>query len=312
MKRPRSRVLDFAVYVAVRLVVAVCQALPVEQGYRLADALARLAYRVDRRHRRVALENLRHAFGDAYTEAQRDRIVRDVYRHFCRVVVEMLHIPRKLHLTNWRERVTLTGHAPVLDRLLDGGPVILVTGHFGNWEMAGYLFGVFGFPPTSVARPLDNPYLDRFLNDFRARTGQTLIWKKGGADPMLGVLERGGVLSVLADQDAGPRGLFVEFFGRPASTHKAIALLAARHGVPIAVGGARRVGDGFRYEVICEELIEPGDWAGQGDEVRWITQRFTAALERLVRRAPEQYLWLHRRWKHQPAAPARSARSEAA
>jgi KDO2-lipid IV(A) lauroyltransferase len=178
----------------------------------------------------------------------------------------------------------------------------MLTGHFGNWEMAGYLFGVFGFPPNSVARTLDNPYLDRYLRAFRERTGQMLIPKTGGYDQMLDVLRRGGVLSFLADQDAGQNGLYVEFFGRPASTHKAIALLALEHRAPVFVGYARRVGPGFRYEVGCADIIEPGDFHGDADDVRRLTQRYTAALERVVRRDPDQYLWLHRRWKHQPKA----------
>ena len=191
--------------------------------------LAAVLYRVDARHRKIGLENLRLAFGDRYTEAERDQIVRGVYRHFCMMLMEILHIPRKLHPTTWRERITLVGEDLAVDRLLKGGPIIMLSGHFGNWEMAGYLFGVFGFPPHSVARALDNPYLDRFLRRFRERSGQRMIPKKGGYDQMLAVLRDGGVLSFLADQDAGERGMFVEFFGRPASTHKAIALLALEH-----------------------------------------------------------------------------------
>jgi KDO2-lipid IV(A) lauroyltransferase len=168
--------------------------------------------------------------------------------------------------------------------------------------MAGYLFGVFGFPPNSVARALDNPYLDRFLRSFRERTGQKLIPKTGGFDQMEEVLKSGGVLSFLADQDAGQRGLYVDFFGRPASTHKAIALLALEYEAPVVVGYARRIGPGFRYEVGCTELIEPDVWTGTADDVRLLTQRFTTALEQVIRRNPEQYLWLHRRWKHQPKA----------
>lgn len=312
MKRPRSKAADYLVYLAVRLLVGLCQALSVERSYRFADALAALIYRVNRRHRQIAMENLRLAFGDRYSEAEREQIVRGVYRHFLRMVMEMLHIPRKLHLTSWRQRITLSGHEAVLDRLLDGGPVIMVSGHFGNWEMAGYLFGVFGFPSYSVARALDNPYLDRFLGKFRERTGQKLIPKKDGFDQMEQVLRDGGLLSFLADQDAGQRGLFVEFFGRPASTHKAIALLAIEHQAPIIVGGALRIGPGFRYEVVCEDLIEPADWANQSDEVTWITQRFTSGLERMIRRDPSQYLWLHRRWKHQPRPRGRRAQARAA
>lgn len=311
-KRARNRAADYAIYLALRLLVAGCQALPVRAGYALADGLALILYRLDRRHRAIAHENLKHAFGTAYDDRQRDGMVRGVYRHFCRMIIEMLHIPRALRLETYRRYVTLTGHAPVLDRLLDGGPMILLSGHFGNWEMAGYLFGVFGFPPCSVIRPIDNPYIDRYLREFREQTGQRLITKKGGGDEMVEVLEQGGVLSVLADQDAGQKGLFVDYFGRPASTHKALALLSLQHNAPIVVGGARRVGDDFHYEVVCEELIDPKDWSDHADPVRAITQQFTSALERMVRRDPEQYLWLHRRWKHQPKPRVKATPAEAA
>jgi len=300
MARPRRRSVDFLVYLLVRLVVGLAQMMTVEQSYALARLLARVLYRVDARHRKVGMDNLKSAFGDLYTEAQRDRIVRGVYEHFCMVLMEILHIPRKLHPTTWRDRIHLVGHEPVLDRLISGGPLILLTGHFGNWEMAGYLFGVFGFPPNSVARTLDNPYLDEFLRRFRERTGQKMIPKNGGYDQMLEVLRGGGILSFLADQDAGQRGLFVDFFGRPASTHKAIALLAIEHRAPVVVGYARRVGPGFRYEVGCDAVIEPDEWTGTADDARLLTQRYTSALEKFIRKSPEQYLWLHRRWKHQP------------
>ena len=300
MKRRRHLALDYLAYLGVRLVVCIAQALSIEQSYAFARLLAAVLYRVDARHRKVGLENLRLAFGDRFTEAERDRIVRGVYLHFCTMMMEMVHIPRKLFLTTWRGRVRLVGHEPILDRFLKGGPLILLSGHFGNWEMAGYLFGLFGFPPHSIYRPLDNPYLDRFLRDFRGRTGQRLIPKTGGSSQMIDVLDSGGILGFLADQDAGQRGLFVEFFGRPASTHKAIALLAIEHRAPVVVGYARRVGPGFHYEVGCADLIDPDELTGTADDARLITQRFTTALEKVIRLDPEQYLWLHRRWKHQP------------
>src|SRR5690348_10511539 len=127
-----------------------------------------------------------------------------------------------------------------------------------------------------------------------------MIPKSGGYEQMLEVLGRGGVLSFLADQDAGQRGMYVEFFGRPASTHKAIALLAIEHKAPIVVGYARRIGPGFLYEVGCPAMIDPATLSGTADDARELTQRYTAALENVIRQSPEQYLWLHRRWKHQP------------
>jgi Kdo2-lipid IVA lauroyltransferase/acyltransferase len=309
---PRHKVrrpwLDYLVYLFVRLVVAFAQMLSIEQSYALGGFAAWVIYWVDARHRKVGCENLALAFGDRFTPADRDRIVREVYRHFCCVLMEILHTPRKMHLTNYRDYVELAGHIPVLDQLMTGGrPMIFLTGHYGNWELAGYVFGLFGFPTVSVARTLDNPYLDRYLRSFRERTGQSLIPKTGGFDQMVEVLRDGRVLCFLADQDAGQRGLYVEYFGRPASTHKAIALLAIEHRAPVVVGVARRIGPGFRYEIRCADIIDPTDLTGTADDVPLLTQRFTSALERLVRQDPTQYLWLHRRWKHQPKArPARN------
>lgn len=300
MKKRRVAVLDYSVYLIVRLIVCLMQSLSIERSYALARVLARIAYRLDARHRKVADQNLILAYGAELDAAGRDRIIKGVYEHFFMVLMEILHIPRKLRPTTWRKYVTLVNYEPVLNGLLDGGPMIMLTGHFGNWEMAGYLFGAFGFPTDSVARALDNPYLDRFLRSFRERTGQRLIPKKGGYDDMLRVLREGGVLSFLADQDAGQNGMYVDFFGRPASTHKAIALLAIEHEAPIVVGYARRVGDRFHYEVGCELVARPDELTGTAADAQLLTQRFTSAIERIVRRDPEQYLWLHRRWKHQP------------
>ena len=291
-KRPRNRAVDYAVYLAVRLIVCLAQAISIERAYVLADALAGLTYRVDRRHRSVAMQNLEAAYGDRLDEADRDRIVREVYRHILRMLMEMLHLPRVLHLTTWRRYIRLSGHAAAIERLVRGGPMILLSGHYGNWEMAGYLFGAIGYPPNSVARALDNPHLERFLRAFRERTGQRMIAKKGGSDAMVAVLEGGGLLSMLGDQDAGPRGQFVEFFGRPASTFKAIALLSHEFNAPIVVGCARRISRMFRYEVEVEDLIEPDPDCTDPDSLWKITQRYTTALERMVRRDPTQYFWL--------------------
>src|ERR1700730_4697989 len=131
--RRRRPVLDYLAYLAVRVVVCLGQMMSVEQSYSFARGLAAILYRVDRRHRKVAIDNLVHAFGDQYDDAGRDAIVRGVYRHFCMMLMEILHIPRKLHPTTWRERITLVGEDRVLNCLIDGGPIIMLTGHFGNW-----------------------------------------------------------------------------------------------------------------------------------------------------------------------------------
>jgi KDO2-lipid IV(A) lauroyltransferase len=178
----------------------------------------------------------------------------------------------------------------------------MVTGHFGNWEMGGYVLGLLGFHTYAIARRLDNPHLDHFLNGFRERQGQTILDKNDDYDQMVQVLAAGGILATLGDQDAGPRGLFVDFFGRPASTHKAVALFALQYQVPMLVIGVPRRDGWLRYENVVADVILPEDYANLPDAVRGMTQRFTTALEGLARRSPEQYFWLHRRWKHPPPA----------
>jgi KDO2-lipid IV(A) lauroyltransferase len=299
MSRKRSRLADVAVYLVVRVVVCLVQILSYEMSLRLAGVLAWLAYQVDRRHRLVADDNLRHAF-PGLDARQRDTLVRGVYRHCCTMLMVMMNVPRKLHPSNWRQHIDMPAAGLLCDRALSGRPLLMVTGHFGNWELGGYVLGLLGFRTFAIARRLDNPYLERFLARFRRKTGQTLLDKSGDFERIEGVLAGGGILGTLADQDAGQRGLYVDFFGRPASTHKAVALLALEHNVPLVVTGVPRVGEPMRYRVEVEDVIFPEEYAGQSDAVRAITQRFTQALERLVRRHPEQYFWLHRRWKHQP------------
>jgi KDO2-lipid IV(A) lauroyltransferase len=294
----RSAVADYLVYFAVRILVCVLQALSIRAASAIARFLAWGAYHVDKRHRLVAQENLAKAFPGKYSHAEIDRIVRGVYRHFCTVLIEIVQIPRKLHVHNWRQHCRLVAGDGVIDAMLSGRPLLLVTGHYGNGEMAGYVLGLVGFRTHAIARPLDNPYLDDFLRTFRERTGQKLLAKRGDFDKIEQVLDQGGVIATLADQDAGQRGLFVDFFGRPASTHKAMALMALEHHVPMIVVGAPKLGD--RYHITPADIILPEDYENAPDAVRAITQRLTTDLENLVRMAPEQYFWVHRRWKHQP------------
>ena len=201
---------------------------------------------------KVGLENLKHGVRRPISRpAERDQIVRGVYRHFCMMLMEILHMPRKLHLTNWRDHIELVGTVAPAGPVHEREPAAdLLDRPLRQLGDGGYVFGMFGFPTVSVARTLDNPYLERYLRSFRERTGQKLIPKTGGFDQMVDVLRNSRALSFLADQDAGQRGLFVDFFGRPASTHKAIALLAIEHQAPVVVGVARRIGPGFRYEIL--------------------------------------------------------------
>jgi KDO2-lipid IV(A) lauroyltransferase len=300
MSKPRSRALDYLVYLIVRMVICVIQMMTYRAARGVSNHLAWLAYHLDRRHRQVAADNLRLALPEMQDGRQRDAVVRAVYRHFFLLLVEIVQVPRKLHATNWRRHLDLAGGRELVDGLLSDRPLLLVTGHFGNWELGGYVLGLLGFTTYAIARTLDNPYLDDFLRGFRERTGQKVLAKNDDFANIQTVLASGGVLATLADQDAGARGPFVDFFGRPASTHKAVALLALEYNVPLVVIGTPRVGEPMKYQVVAEEVIRPEEYAGKPDAVRAMTQRFTTALERIVRRFPEQYFWLHRRWKHQP------------
>jgi KDO2-lipid IV(A) lauroyltransferase len=300
MSRPRSPAVDYAVYLAVRWFVCVIQGVSLETAVAWSRALAWLVERLDRRHRLAALENLRHAFGDRYSDSQRARMVSAVYRHFCLLLIEIIHLPRRLHLRNWRSYVELKNGRTLVDRVLSDKAVLIVTGHFGNWEMGGYVLGLLGVKSYAVARPLDNPYLDDFLRNFRERTGQKLLAKRGDFEQMQAIMNTGGILATLGDQDAGQRGLFVDFFGRPASTHKVMALLALQFQVPILVMVARNLGEPMHYQASVVEEIAPEDYENHPQAVRAITQRLTKALEDAIRETPEQYFWLHRRWKHEP------------
>lgn len=308
MAKPRKPLVDFTVYIAVRAVVCVLQAVPLRAALGFGRVLALLAYRVDRRHREVARDNLRQAFPERCADpAACDRLVRACYTHFCTMVIELAVISRRMHLHNWLSFATPTYFERIVRAVLGNRPVMLVTPHFGNWEVAGYVTGVVGLTTYAIARDLDNPHLDRFLKRFRQKTGQTILSKEGDYDRITGVLKAGGIVGTLGDQDAGPKGLFVDFFGRPASTHKAVALLALEHDAVMLVVGVPRIGTPMKFGIETEEVIDPRDYAGRPDAVKAITERFTQAFERLVRRHPEQYFWLHRRWKHQP--PVRKPRS---
>ncbi|MBY0521764.1 MAG: lysophospholipid acyltransferase family protein [Gemmataceae bacterium] len=311
MSKQRSRITDYIVYLVVRLVACFIQALSPDLAATAARGLAWLAYRIDRRHRLVAHDNLRHAFPEIARPEERDRLVRSVYLHFCTLLMDILLTPRRLHAHNWRRHVELPHVRAMVEAILSPRPVLIVTGHFGNWEMGGYAMGLLGFRTAAIARRLDNPYLDDFLRRrFREGTGQTILDKNDDYERIQAVLAEGGLLATLGDQDAGQRGLFVDFFGRPASTHKAVVLLAREYQAVMLVIGVRRIGSPMCYEVVVEDVIYPEQYEDKPQAVREMTQRFTSALERLIRRNPEQYFWLHRRWKHEP--PKRKSKSAAA
>jgi KDO2-lipid IV(A) lauroyltransferase len=291
--------LDYAVYVVVRVLICVVQAMRLETGASLAGWLAWLAADVLRIRRKLVEENLRQAFPELTPEARR-RLIRRMWDHLFLMVLEIAHAPRKIHETNWRHYVSLMNKDWIVRGMLDDRPFILVTGHLGNFELGGVILGILGFPSYTVARTLDNPYLDRFVNQFRGSSGQYIIPKKGGYDQIEAVMARNGAITLLADQHAGKKGCWVDFFGRPASTHKAIALLAFQYDAPMAVCASTRDGRLLHFRLAGTHLADPRTLEPSRANVRDMTQWFTACLEELIREAPEQYWWLHRRWRQPP------------
>ncbi len=291
-----NRVLDYLAYVVVRILICVVQATRIETGQAVAGWLAWLFHDVIRLRGQVIDENLAHAMPDL-SAAARARLARRMWEHLFLLVLEVAHAPRKIHETNWRQYLRLRDVAPLLRAMISGRPVIIVTAHFGNFELGGYGLGILGFPTYSVARPLDNHYLDRFLNRFRGGTGQHLISKNGGSVEIQRVLSQGGTLAFLADQYAGEKGCWVDFFGRPASAYKAIALLALEYDAPLAVCLSPRRDGPMRFEMILEAITDPRDAGDEVSTLGQLTQWYTQQLEAGIRRHPDQYWWLHRRWK---------------
>jgi KDO2-lipid IV(A) lauroyltransferase len=299
----------FSVYLAVRLFICLLQAVRIETCQRIARGLAWLMTRVIGFRANLIDENLHHAFPHMSAE-HRAKTARQMWEHLFLMVAEIAHFPRKVHDTNWRDYITFKNESWMMRELFRHRPRVFVSGHYGNFELAGYTLGLFGYPTFTVARPLDNPYLDRFVNHFRALKGQYILAKRGSAQEAAELLEGRGTLGVLADQHAGPKGCWVNFFGRPASTHKAIAVFALTNDAPLMVGYARRLGRPLKYEMGLEALVEPANMDPALKEVKALTQWFTGVLETIVRRAPEQYWWVHRRWRDN--RPARKQRNAAA
>lgn len=292
-------------YVLFRLAACVIEVLSVRQTVTLARGVAWLMVHVAPRRKsryHVAAENIRTALGEHLTDQEVQVWIYRMWVHLIRLVVETIQLPRKLSLRNCRESIVFRDRQEVVRQLCGDRPVFFLGGHFGSWELSVATFGMFGFPMGVVARELDNPYLNEWFQKSREQTGHKLYLKQGGFDGMVELVQAGGHMALLIDQDAGRRGVFVDFFGKPASTFKSIALMALEYKAILVVGYGVRLPDDpleapwARFEIGCEEIIDTTTIVAR-DEVREITERFTRALERSILRAPEQYFWVHRRWK---------------
>ncbi len=296
----RTGVGAWVVYAAVRSVFAIMQVFPMDWNLRTARLLARVWVWLTPRHRDLAIKNISESLGDELTPAQVQRMAHRCLENWAMFAVEVICLSRLVNSFTWNRYIRLVDFEEVLRLMISGRGVILVTGHYGPFELVGQLIAALGFDIVAVMRPLDNDRLNRFLVESRRMNGLSLLDKKGATGQAERVVTEGSLLGVIGDQDAGRKGIFVDFFGRPASTYKSIGLLAMQTGAPIVIGYGRRLGKVAKYEIGVQRIIHKEEWEGQEDPLRWISEAYTKAIEDFVRVEPSQYLWIHRRWKSRP------------
>ena len=297
---------DFLVYGMVRLLVAVIQTLPLDMGDTVCRGLAWLVSGPLKIRQNVTEENLQRIFPDADAES-RQRLAFAMWHHLALMVCEVAWAQRRLHRTNWSEHVRFRGNRTMLRHMLSDRPLLTVTGHFGNFEIAGYLSGLMGISTLTIARQLDNSFVHRWVERFRGAYGQHMVDKEGCAPRVEQHLQEGGILALLADQHAGPKGCWVNFLGVPASCHKALALFSLGSQAPMLVLATRRVdGKPMQFEYYCTGEADPlDDREGVCESVTTLTTWYNDRLAVAIDEAVEQYWWLHRRWRPPPERIAR-------
>jgi Kdo2-lipid IVA lauroyltransferase/acyltransferase len=284
-------------YAAVRALRGVLRLLP-HRVVRWCGAAAGLCfYLVDRRHRRVAFTNLRQSF-PARAPAELRGVAREMFRHFGRLLFEMLKFST-LSPAAMLRRVEFEGEDRARLAYAQGRGVLFFTGHFGFWELHAIVHGLQLQPIGVLARALDNPHLNTLLEEVRGRTGNSVIYRQGAVRRILKTLAAGQGVAMLIDQHMhSADAIWVDFFQRPAATTSTLAALALRTGAPVVPVFALPIGGG-RYRMIYEHAVEPPA-ADAPDAIREFTQRCTDVLEMYVRRRPELWLWMHRRWRDAP------------
>jgi KDO2-lipid IV(A) lauroyltransferase len=234
-----------------------------------------------------------------------------MWEHLLLMVCEVAQLQRKIHETNWRKFVTIPNKREWILTVGRPGPKVCVTGHFGNFEALGHVSNFWGFRTYTVARTLDNPYLDRLVARFRESMGQKILPKADSAGQADEVLQTGGILALLGDQHAGRKGCVVDFLGRPASCHKALALFALLSKAPLLVATCTRTAGPLRFTMQMDAIVDPTANSDEYASVEDLTQWYNDVLSRRIRELPEQYWWLHDRWK-ETTAPKRRKRKPAA
>ncbi|MGI8970177.1 MAG: lysophospholipid acyltransferase family protein [Dehalococcoidia bacterium] len=267
----------------------------------LSAALGTVCYAALPHLQRVARANLRRAFPELAPE-EIERLVRRCFQHQALTLIEFLQ------MADWdgaeiERRVQEKGLAHLEAAFSVGRGVILISAHYGNWELAAARIVRAGYAVNVVARDADDAETNALLHGIRHAAGYQVIPRQNAARGVLACLRRNEVVVILMDQNTTQGEVYVDFFGHPAATTPGPAVLARRTGAPLVPGFIRRLGDG----TYIGELLEPLEWEATDDperDVQEITQRLTATIEAWIREEPEQWLWVHNRWKHQGARTA--------
>jgi KDO2-lipid IV(A) lauroyltransferase len=293
--RPRQ-LLDFCL-----LYLLLLLARPLPRGFLLAvgRGIGTIVWKVVGFRRQVVLDNLRHAFGREMNEKELKVLAHSFYRNLGMTLMEFLSFPR-LKKDDFFDLVEIRNMEHFTRTVAEGGGALLVSGHFGNWEMMGARIAAEGQKVSFIVKEQTNSRVDRIQNDIRHRAGIGTI-RSGGASlrEMIRALRRKELIGLVGDQDAGPEGYFTEFLGRQASVFQGTAYFAWKLKVPIITGFIFRQPDGRHVVEVDPPFSADPDWDEETAVAR-LTEIHVGRLEAAIRKAPEQYFWLHRRWKTRP------------
>lgn len=297
-KKPVSPVRAWVEYAGIRTVLAGLRALSLERSSALMARVVGAGVLVSPRLRRVGLDNLQRAFPER-DPAWCHEVLRGSFRSLGRLAAEVAWFD-ELRPGNVHERVGFV--SPESERhwraCVTGGAHVIATGHFGNWELFAQAQGLMGYPIHIVHRPLKNPRLDDLLNDLRSRAGTDVIYKHAAAREILRLLRGDDLVAIPIDQHAiGTQGIPVPFFGRPASTTVGPARLAQLTRTPISVAVLVRRGDSIHHDILLNPPIDPPPPGKSEGLLRDVMTRVNHEFEQIVRAHPDQWLWMHRRWR---------------
>jgi len=292
------RLRDLLLYYLVRVVTCLLRLLPRRPAIAIMRGVGRLLFFTATRMRQKTIRHLTMAYGHEKEPAEINRLARQVFRHFSTVLADMLRLPKLLD-QGIDQLLHAQGAEHIARAMQDGRGVILLTGHFGNWEILGAWASAIGVPIKVVGKELFNPELDRLLVETRNQAGYINIARGKATREIIRTLNDGGAVGMLIDQDTKVPGVFVNFFGRPTHTPVGAAQLARKLGVDI-VPAFIYLQDDLTYQIECGPAIALQTTDNPTEDLFNNTQKCSDACERMIRRYPEQWVWMHKRWKTQP------------